>query len=60
MRGCATRMSLPGAGRVEHIAVGETQAVISLVNPEKLDHLGLPIGDLAVLLQTGSGSSAHG
>jgi hypothetical protein len=41
------------------IAVGEIPAVNSLVNPDKLDHLGLSVGDLAVLLWTGSSSSAH-
>jgi ketosteroid isomerase-like protein len=33
------------------IAGGQVQAVNSLINPDKLDHLGLPIADLAALLR---------
>ncbi len=33
------------------VAGNQVQAVSALVNPEKLDHLGLPIADLAALLR---------
>lgn len=37
------------------IAGGQIQAVNSLVNPDKLDHLGLPVANLGALLGAGSG-----
>ena len=36
------------------IADGQVQAVNSLVNPDKLDHLGLPMADVAALLRAAS------
>ena len=37
------------------IAGGQIQVVNSLVNPDKLDHLGLPVANLGALLGAGSG-----